>query len=149
MSQILATMAERRPDGARVVEDPHCGHLSRHYSPRDDSPTGPQPFKRDRTRDGIPSPRQRVEGEEHDVASLSLGSPTVPLNFLGQEPAATKANTTQPRLDPGFIQDNKPISSEQFAFTCEGPATKSGLRNPPIEIICIGLSCGADRCGFR
>ena len=30
----------------------------------------------------------------------------------------------------------------------EGPATKSGLRNPPIENIFIGLSCGADHCGF-
>ena len=121
MSQILATMAERRPDGARVVQDPHCGRLTRHYSPRDDSPIGPQPFKRDRTRDGIPSPLQRAEGEEHDVASLSLGSPTVPLDFLGQEPAAAQANTAQPRLDPGFIQDNKPISSETFVFSCDCP----------------------------
>ena len=31
----------------------------------------------------------------------------------------------------------------------EGPATKSGLRNPPIENIFIGLSCGDDQCGFR
>ena len=31
----------------------------------------------------------------------------------------------------------------------EGPATKSGLRNPLIEIICIGLSWGADQCGFN
>ena len=31
----------------------------------------------------------------------------------------------------------------------EGPATKSGLRNPPMENIFIGLSCGADQCGFN
>ena len=31
----------------------------------------------------------------------------------------------------------------------EGPATKSGLRNPPIENLIIGLSCGADQCGFN
>jgi hypothetical protein len=30
----------------------------------------------------------------------------------------------------------------------EGTATKSGLRNPPIKNICIGLYCGADQCGF-
>ena len=29
--------------------------------------------------------------------------------------------------------------------TCEGTATKSGLRNPPIKSIFIGLICGADR----
>ena len=28
----------------------------------------------------------------------------------------------------------------------EGPATKSGLRNPPIKSIFIGLTCGADQC---
>ena len=74
---------------------------------------------RDRTRDGrgVPSPLQRAEGEEHDAASLSLGSPAVPLDFPGQAPAAAQANTTQPRSDPGFIQDNKPISSEQLVFT--------------------------------
>ena len=33
--------------------------------------------------------------------------------------------------------------------TGEGPATKSGLRNPPMENIFIGLSCGADQCGFN
>ena len=31
----------------------------------------------------------------------------------------------------------------------EGPATKSGLRNPLTENIFIGLSCGADQCGFN
>ena len=31
----------------------------------------------------------------------------------------------------------------------EGPATKSGLRNPPMQNIFIGLSCGADQCGFN
>ena len=31
----------------------------------------------------------------------------------------------------------------------EGPATKSGLRNPLIENAFIGLSCGADQCGFN
>ena len=31
----------------------------------------------------------------------------------------------------------------------EGPATKSGLRNPPIENMFIGPSCGADQCGFN
>ena len=30
----------------------------------------------------------------------------------------------------------------------EGPATKSGLRNPPIKNMFIGLSCGADQCRF-
>ena len=103
MSRILATMAERRPDGARVAKDPQCGRLTRQYSPRDYSPTRPQPIQRDRTR-AVPSPQQRAaEGEDHEVTSLSLGFPTVPLNFLGQEPAAAQANTTQPRLDPGFI----------------------------------------------
>ena len=33
--------------------------------------------------------------------------------------------------------------------TCEGPATKSGLRNPPMQNVFIGLSCGADHCGFN
>ena len=28
----------------------------------------------------------------------------------------------------------------------EGTATKSGLRNPPIKNVFIGLSCGADQC---
>ena len=31
----------------------------------------------------------------------------------------------------------------------EGPATKSGLRNPPMQNNFIGLSCGADQCGFN
>ena len=31
----------------------------------------------------------------------------------------------------------------------EDPATKSGLRNPPIKTLFIGLSCGADLCGFN
>ena len=31
----------------------------------------------------------------------------------------------------------------------EGPATKSGLRNPPIKSIFISPSCGADQCGFN
>ena len=35
------------------------------------------------------------------------------------------------------------------AWTSEGPATKSGLRNPPIKTVFIGLSCGADQCGFN
>ena len=33
--------------------------------------------------------------------------------------------------------------------TYEGTATKSGLRNPPIKKIFIGLPCGADQCGFN
>ena len=32
---------------------------------------------------------------------------------------------------------------------CEFPATKSGLGNPPIKSICVGLSCGADQCRFN
>ena len=112
-------MAERLPDGARGVEDPQCGHPNRNYSPRDDSPSGPQPYKRDRARDGpgVPSPQQQAEGNDHVVASLSLGPPSVPLIFLGQEPAAAQANTTQPRLDPGFNQDSKPVSSHADAFS--------------------------------
>ena len=31
----------------------------------------------------------------------------------------------------------------------ESPATKSGLRNPPIRDACIGPSCGADQCGVN
>ena len=58
MSHILATMPERLSEGAGGVSDPQCGLPNRNYSPRDDSPSGPQPSKRDRTRDGIPSPQQ-------------------------------------------------------------------------------------------
>ena len=121
MSSFLATMAERRPDGARVAPDPQCGRLTRNHLPRDDSSTGPQPIQRDRTRD-VPSPQQRAtEGEDHEVVSLPLGLPTVPLDFHAQEIRATMTNMTQPRLDPGFIQANKPISSEQLVFTCDCP----------------------------
>ena len=60
---------------------------------------------------------QQAEGKGHVVASLSLGPPCVPLIFLGQEPAAAQANTAQPRWDPGFIQDNKPVSSDAGAFS--------------------------------
>ena len=35
------------------------------------------------------------------------------------------------------------------AHAYEGPATKSCLRNPPIQNIFIGLSCGPDQCGFN
>ena len=44
----------------------------------------------------------------------------------------------------GPAQDLLPNTPVPF----EGPATKSGLRNPPIENILIGLSCGADQCGL-
>ena len=121
MSSFLAPMAERRPDGVRVAQDPLSGRLTRKYSQRDYSPTRPQPIQRDRTR-AVPSPQQRaVEGDGNAVAPLLLGFPSVPLGFLGQEPAAAQANATQPRLDPGFIQDNKPISSETFVFTRDCP----------------------------
>ena len=36
-----------------------------------------------------------------------------------------------------------------YAHNYEGPATKSGLRNPLIENSFMGLSRGADQCGFN
>ena len=39
------------------------------------------------------------------------------------------------------------VSSPNTAL--EGAATKGGLRNPPIKRMYIGLSCGADQCGFN
>ena len=121
MSSFLAPMAERRPDGVRVAQDPLSGRLSRKYSPRDYSPTRPQPIQRDRTR-AVPSPQQRaVEGDGNAVAPLLRGFPSVPLDSQDHEMRAAKTNTTQPGLDPGFIQDNKPISSETFVFTRDCP----------------------------
>ena len=123
MSSFLAPMAERRPDGVRVAQDPLSGRLSRKYSPRDYSPTRPQPIQRDRTR-AVPSPQQRaVEGDDNAVAPLLLGLPSVPLDSQDHEMRAATANTTQPGsgLDPGFIHDNKPISSETFVFTRDCP----------------------------
>ena len=103
MSSFLAPMAERRPDGVRVAQDPLSGRLSRKYSPRDYSPTRPQPIQRDRTR-AVPSPQQRaVEGDGNAVAPLTLllGFPSVPLDSQDHEMRAAKTNTTQPGLDPG------------------------------------------------
>ena len=102
-------MAERLPDGAGGVEVPLCGH-PRTCSPRDDSPSGPGPYeRRDRVRGGVPSPQQRVEGHDHVLAPLSLGSPSLQLDSHGQEPPAAPANTTHPRLDLGFSHArNKP-----------------------------------------
>ena len=122
MSHILATMTERLSEGARGVSDPQCGRPNRNYSPGDDSPSGPQASKRDRTREGIPSPQQKAQGEDHDTASLSLGAPSVPLDFLGQEPAAAQANTTQPRLDPG-PDLFKTTSQYQATLTHLAPST--------------------------
>ena len=114
-------MAERRPDGVRVAQDPLSGRLTRKYSPRDYSPTRPQPIQRDRTR-AVPSPQQRaVEGDGNAVAPLLLGFPSVPLDSQDHEMRAAKTNTTQPGLDPGYIHDNKPISSETFVFTRDCP----------------------------
>ena len=45
------------------------------------------------------------------------------------------------------VGDEMPVRQLEEAH--EGSATKSGLRNPPMENICIGLSCGADQCGFN
>ena len=41
------------------------------------------------------------------------------------------------------------LRCRQRRETGEGPATNSGFRNPPIENMFIGLSCGADQCGFN
>ena len=41
------------------------------------------------------------------------------------------------------------LPSGTMIATSEGTATKSGLRNPPIKTIFIGLPCGADQCGFN
>ena len=78
---IPATMAERVPDGAGGVEVPlECGR-PRNCSPRDDSPSGPGPYeRRDRVRDGVPSPQQRAEGHDHVLAPFSLGSPSLHLD---------------------------------------------------------------------
>ena len=40
-------------------------------------------------------------------------------------------------------------SSTKPSLAYEGTATKSGLRNPPIKNVFIGLSCGADQYGFN
>ena len=41
------------------------------------------------------------------------------------------------------------LTSALDITTGEGTAAKSGLRNPPIKNIFIGLSCGADQCGLN
>ena len=108
-------MAERRPDGVRVAQDPLSGRLTRKHSPRDDSPQGPQPSQRDRTR-AVPSPQQRAVQGEDIVAPLLLGFPSVPLDSQDHEMRAVTANTTQAGLDPGFSQANRLVTSEADAF---------------------------------
>ena len=49
----------------------------------------------------------------------------------------------------GTVSNSKESASGKWLHAYEGPATKSGLRNPLIEIIFIGLSCGVDQCGFN
>ena len=117
-SLIPATVASAT-QAAGGVEDPLCVR-PRNNAPRDDSPSGLQPYKHGRAREGIPSPRQQAQGEDHDIAFSSLGLPSFSLD-LGQAQAAAQAATTKPRLNLGLDKEDKPRSSEQFAFACDWP----------------------------
>ena len=48
----------------------------------------------------------------------------------------------------GFVFTVLRVYGPILRHSYEGTATKSGLRNPPIKTIFIGLPCGADQCGF-
>ena len=123
MSQNLAAMMGSPSDGARGVEDPLCGRPERYHSPRDDSPAGHGTTKRDRNREGIPSPQQAAQGEDHDIASMSLGVPLVSLDSHGQAPPPLRPPRPSPAWNSGSF---KPISQCKVTLT----------------VLCMSLSLG-------
>ena len=48
-----------------------------------------------------------------------------------------------------LVSELSSVGEYESSLRYEGPATKSGLRNSPMQKTFIGLSCGADQCGFN
>ena len=74
----------------------------------------------------------------------------------GEAGLQRKARRAGPSVVASTAAKTKPLEKTMSATsasivggTPEGTATKSGLRNPPIKNVFIGLSCGADQCGFN
>lgn len=125
----------------------------------------------DRARENV-SPKAAVTAVDNAdlMQELEIAAPSVEIqsnvaNFLAHvdppvDQEMTQQNEAQadpPAVDPSLIGlINTSRADHAVTLTLlhdgqlfEGPATKSGLRNPLIENIFIGLSCGADQCGFN
>ena len=74
----------------------------------------------------------------------------------GQNTSTRIRQPLPPRLWKSF-KFGRPVATKEKSrlwlggSLCEGPAhaTKSGVRNPQIENIFMGLSCGVDQCGLN
>ena len=90
--------------------------------------------------------------QQHNGGFRHLQAPQPCAAWLQETSRNRPSSVSHPKaIGPGkgTIRSVFPCFPKQIRYSSEGPATKSGLRNPPTENIFIGLSCGADQCGFN